>query len=154
MVTVWAGPSQLGAAVPVGVTSNVTEPIKPVVLNRAAAPVKVAEKFPLPTWFKTAPVIAPVIPVTFQANVLATVDVKTREGVPPLQMVVEFKEVMVGVLLTVTVLVMGVGEEQPDVLTSLTEIIAEVTEPKSTEMVPRPGPLAALVMVAPVAVQL
>ena len=61
---------------------------------------------------------------------------------------------MAGVVPTVTVLVIGVADEQPDVLTSLTLITAEVARPKSTVIVPRPGPLAALVMVAPEAVQL
>ena len=98
--TLCVAPTQLGAAVAVGVTSNVTDPAAPDVLVRAAAPVNVADRFPDPVWLSTAPPIVPVMLVTFQLNVLAIVDVKTNGGALPLQAVVVDADVIVGLLLT------------------------------------------------------
>jgi len=91
--------------------------------------------------------------VTSQLKLLGTVAANANAGVPPLQILWLLDEVIVGILETAIFFVNGVPVH-PDVLTSLTVIVAVVDKLKFTLIVVRFGPLAALVIVAPEAVQL
>ena len=78
--------------------------------------------------------IGPVILVTLQLNVLAGAALNTRVGVAPLQMLSAFAEDIVGILDTAMFFVNG-APEHPEVLTSLTVIVAAADNPKSTVIV-------------------